>query len=114
MMTFVFITACGKTNHNEIFESVFEVYKEDLEDSLTGAMVLKKHDNDYELKENLDVVYWENEGYMRIIVPVTENTDKTMYYKIDGNFINYIENVEDEEAGNLGKPDYHMKKGEVE
>lgn len=106
----IVLVACGKNNYDNLIDSAMEVFKEDLSESTLGVSVLNSYESDYELKNESEIVIWEDDGYIKISVPATENYDVSRYYKIDN--MN-LESVSDDEIVDLGEPNYHEKEGEI-
>lgn len=82
-------------------------FKEELSETTMGASILRQYDSDYEFRNATEIIIWKDEGYIKMFIPATENSNLDKYYKIEGNDLKRISDDD------LGKPNYHEEKGEI-
>ena len=109
MLLLLLLVACGN-NYDSIIDLSIEEFKEELSETTMGASILRHYDSDYEFRNDLEMIIWKDDGYVKMSIPATENRNLDKYYKIEGKD---LKRVNDDDFEDLKEPNYHEKKGEI-
>ena len=91
-LVLLLLVACGN-NIDSIVDLSMEEFKEELSETTMGASILR-----------------QDEGYVKMSIPATENRNLDKYYKIEGKD---LKRISDDDFDDLDEPSYHEKKGEI-